>query len=48
MTKIKKALICGISGQDGTFLVRLLLEKGYQVHGTARDAYIVRCGMSSG
>lgn len=36
----KKALICGISGQDGTYLARLLLEKGYQVHGTARDAQI--------
>ena len=34
----KKALICGISGQDGTYLSRLLLEKGYEVHGTARDA----------
>jgi GDPmannose 4,6-dehydratase len=36
----KKALICGVSGQDGTYLARLLLEKGYQVHGTARDAQI--------
>jgi GDPmannose 4,6-dehydratase len=34
----KKALICGISGQDGAYLARLLTEKGYQVHGTARDA----------
>lgn len=38
MTNIKRALICGISGQDGTYLARLLLEKGYEVHGTARDA----------
>ena len=36
----KTALICGVSGQDGAFLARLLLEKGYVVHGTARDAQI--------
>ena len=36
--KQKIALICGISGQDGTYLARLLLAKGYVVHGTARDA----------
>lgn len=34
----KKALISGISGQDGAYLARLLLDKGYQVFGTARDA----------
>ena len=34
----KKALICGISGQDGAYLAKLLLDKGYAVHGTARDA----------
>jgi len=34
----KTALICGISGQDGAFLARLLLEKGYTVFGTSRDA----------
>ena len=33
----KKALIFGISGQDGAYLSRLLLEKGYEVHGTSRD-----------
>jgi GDPmannose 4,6-dehydratase len=33
----KKALICGISGQDGAFLAELLLKKGYQVHGASRD-----------
>ena len=39
MTKIKKkALICGVSGQDGTYLTKLLLEKGYQVFGGSRDA----------
>src|SRR6185369_9756692 len=35
---IKKALICGVSGQDGAYLSRFLLGKGYEVHGTARDA----------
>ena len=34
----KIALIFGISGQDGGYLARLLLEKGYVVHGTSRDA----------
>ncbi len=34
----KKALICGIGGQDGAYLTQLLLAKGYQVWGTSRDA----------
>ncbi len=34
----RRALICGISGQDGGYLARFLLDKGYEVHGTARDA----------
>ena len=33
-----KALICGVSGQDGTYLAELLLQKGYEVVGTSRDA----------
>jgi GDPmannose 4,6-dehydratase len=33
----RSALICGISGQDGAYLARLLLEKGYAVAGTSRD-----------
>jgi len=33
----KKALILGVSGQDGAYLARLLLSKGYEVHGTSRD-----------
>lgn len=33
-----RALICGISGQDGTYLAELLLRKGYAVIGTSRDA----------
>lgn len=32
----KKALITGISGQDGSYLAELLLEKGYEVHGMVR------------
>lgn len=36
----RKALISGISGQDGAYLARLLLNKGYQVFGTARDAQV--------
>lgn len=32
------ALICGVSGQDGAYLSRSLLEKGYRVVGTSRDA----------
>lgn len=34
----KRALICGINGQDGACLTQLLLAKGYQVWGTSRDA----------
>ena len=33
---MKVALITGISGQDGSYLAELLLEKGYEVHGTIR------------
>jgi GDPmannose 4,6-dehydratase len=33
-----RALICGVSGQDGSYLAKLLLEKGYEVWGTSRDA----------
>ncbi|MFC1856754.1 GDP-mannose 4,6-dehydratase [Thermodesulfobacteriota bacterium] len=35
---MKKALICGISGQDGSYLAQTLLKKGYEVYGTSRDA----------
>ena len=34
----KKALITGVTGQDGAYLARLLLEKGYEVHGMNRRA----------
>ncbi|HAY07930.1 MAG TPA: GDP-mannose 4,6-dehydratase, partial [Hyphomonas sp.] len=36
MTKPKTALITGVTGQDGAYLARLLLAKGYQVHGVKR------------
>ena len=35
---VKKALITGITGQDGSYLAELLLEKGYEVHGIKRRA----------
>ena len=37
---MKKALICGVSGQDGAYLAQFLLSKGYQVWGTSRDAQV--------
>jgi len=36
----KRALICGVSGQDGAYLARFLLGLGYEVFGTSRDAQI--------
>jgi GDPmannose 4,6-dehydratase len=38
MTDKRSALITGITGQDGSFLAELLLEKGYDVHGMVRRA----------
>lgn len=38
MTHTKTALVCGVGGQDGSLLARLLLDKGYRVFGTSRDA----------
>ena len=38
---MKKALITGITGQDGSYLAELLLEKGYEVHGMKRRAQAV-------
>lgn len=38
MTETKKALITGITGQDGSYLAELLLSKGYEVHGLVRPA----------
>ncbi len=37
---MKKALIVGVSGQDGSYLAELLLSKDYEVHGTSRDAQL--------
>ncbi len=39
-----RALICGVGGQDGAYLAKLLLDKGYQVVGTSRDASAHRFG----
>ena len=33
---MKRALITGVTGQDGSYLAELLLEKGYEVHGVIR------------
>jgi GDPmannose 4,6-dehydratase len=38
MSKNKVALITGVTGQDGSYLAELLLEKGYEVHGIKRRA----------
>ncbi|MFC1701442.1 GDP-mannose 4,6-dehydratase [Pseudomonadota bacterium] len=37
---MKKALICGVSGQDGAYLAKFLLDKGYEVYGASRDAQV--------
>ena len=37
---MKKALITGITGQDGSYLAELLLEKGYEVHGIIRRSSV--------
>jgi GDPmannose 4,6-dehydratase len=37
---MSRALICGIGGQDGAYLAKLLLEKGYEIFGTSRDAQV--------
>jgi GDPmannose 4,6-dehydratase len=34
----KRALITGVTGQDGSYLAEFLLEKGYEVHGIKRRA----------
>ena len=41
---MKKALITGITGQDGSYLAELLLEKGYEVHGLFRRASTFNTG----
>ncbi|MDQ1690847.1 MAG: GDP-mannose 4,6 dehydratase, partial [Pseudonocardiales bacterium] len=37
MTTAKRALVTGVSGQDGWYLSQLLRDKGYQVSGLVRD-----------
>ena len=41
---MKKALITGVTGQDGSYLAELLLEKGYEVHGIKRRASMFNTG----
>ena len=41
---MKKALITGVTGQDGSYLAEFLLEKGYEVHGIVRRASISNTG----
>ena len=38
---MKVALITGITGQDGSYLAELLLEKGYEVHGIVRRCSLI-------
>lgn len=40
MAGARRALICGVAGQDGSYLAELLLGKGYKVIGTSRDAQV--------
>lgn len=45
---MKKALITGITGQDGSYLAEFLLEKGYEVHGITRRASLPNTDRISG
>ena len=36
-----RALICGIGGQDGGYLAKFLLGKGYELYGTSRDIHLM-------
>jgi GDPmannose 4,6-dehydratase len=40
----RRALICGISGQDGAYLAKLLLDRGYEIWGSSRDAELSTFG----
>ena len=42
--KVKKAIITGITGQDGSYLAELLIKKGYQVHGVKRRSSSLNTG----
>ncbi len=39
---MKRAMITGITGQDGSYLAELLLDKGYEVHGVVRQSTLIR------
>ena len=41
MKQAKVALITGITGQDGSYLAELLLERGYEVHGIVRRSSLI-------
>lgn len=43
---MKTALITGVSGQDGAYLAKFLLDQGYRVCGTSRDARVAISGIS--
>ena len=43
----RKALITGITGQDGSYLAELLLDKGYEVHGMVRRSQHARTSSGS-
>ncbi|WP_417337336.1 GDP-mannose 4,6-dehydratase, partial [Halobacteriovorax marinus] len=38
---MRKALITGVTGQDGAYLTKLLLDKGYEVHGIKRRSSLI-------
>ena len=40
---MRKALITGVTGQDGSYLAEFLLSKGYEVHGLITDVTQKRC-----
>jgi len=41
---MKKALITGVTGQDGSYLAEFLLDKGYEVHGIKRRSSLLNTG----
>ena len=42
---MKRALITGVTGQDGSYLAELLLDKGYEVHGVIRRSSSFNTGL---
>lgn len=38
---MKRALVAGVTGQDGAYPVELLLSKGYEAHGTKRHSSLI-------